>query len=161
MTASWTRHLPRPLPCAQIDPRTSVVTSFYEKPAEGVTSSRFASVVFYMFRRASLPLLGEYLQQHAAIEQRVFGSYLAWLVRAQRTPLYGMKLATAFQLIGQSGLQEYLECVESLQESAATPRAAIPVLALPTRPCCLHPRCTSSAPRLHLTRSSRARHHRP
>ena len=64
----------------EVDPRTSLVTSFYEKPAEGVTTSRFASVVFYMFRRTSLPLLATYLAAHPAIEQRVFGSFLAWLV---------------------------------------------------------------------------------
>jgi len=147
----------------EVDPRTSLVTAFFEKPAEGVSSSRFASVVscmvittlslnlpispyislylpqvFYMFRRTSLPLLATYLAAHPAIEQRVFGSFLAWLVAppasapasapastpassagapASRHRLYGMKLATAFELIGQSGLQEYLACVEGLQQS--------------------------------------------
>ena len=106
----------------EVDPRTSLVTSFYEKPAEGVTTSRFASVVFYMFRRTSLPLLATYLAAHPAIEQRVFGSFLAWLVAPPAAPasthnLFGMKLATAFELIGQSGLHEYLACVEGLQQS--------------------------------------------
>ena len=106
----------------EVDPRTSLVTSFYEKPAEVVTSSRFASVVFYMFRRTSLPLLATYLAAHPAIEQRVFGSFLAWLVASPAPPasehsLYGMKLATAFELIGQSGLHEYLACVEGQQQS--------------------------------------------
>ena len=64
----------------EVDPRTSLVTAFFEKPAEGVSSSRFASVVFYMFRRTSLPLLATYLAAHPALEQRVFGSFLAWLV---------------------------------------------------------------------------------
>ena len=106
----------------EVDPRTSLVTSFYEKPAEGVTSSRFASVVFYMFRRTSLPLLATYLAAHPATEQRVFGSFLAWLVASPAPPaaehrLYGMKLATAFELIGQSGLHEYRACVEGQQQS--------------------------------------------
>lgn len=122
----------------EVDPRTSLVTAFFEKPAEGVSTSRFASVVFYMFRRTSLPLLATYLATHPAIEQRVFGSFLAWLVAtptstptstatstptssagapASRHRLYGMKLATAFELIGQSGLQEYLACVEGLQQN--------------------------------------------
>ena len=118
--------IPNPTPHPdQVDPRTSLVTSFYEKPTEGVTSSRFASVVFYMFRRTSLPLLATYLAAHPAIEQRVFGSFLAWLVAPPASPtppavkhkLYGMKLATAFELIGQSGLHEYLACVEGLQQS--------------------------------------------
>merc|ERR1740139_1104473 len=69
----------------EVDPRTSLVTSFFEKPAEGVTASRFASVVFYMFRRASLPLLATYLAAHPAVDQRVFGSFLAWLL-ARSTP---------------------------------------------------------------------------
>ena len=118
----------------EVDPRTSLVTAFFEKPAEGVSNSRFASVVFYMFRRTSLPLLATYLAAHPAIEQRVFGSFLAWLVAtptstatstatssagapASRHRLYGMKLATAFELIGQSGLLEYQACVEGLQHS--------------------------------------------
>jgi len=111
----------------EVDPGTSVVTSFHEKPADGVTSSRLASVVFYMFRRTSLPLLGDFLRAHGEPEQRVFGSYLAWLVEGRKTPLHGMKLSTAFQLIGQTSLREYLDCVERLrreEEALAASRAA-------------------------------------
>ena len=37
----------------EVDPRTSLVTAFFEKPAEGVSSSRFASCASRAFSAAT------------------------------------------------------------------------------------------------------------
>ena len=92
----------------EIDPRTSLVTAFHEKPSEGTTESRFASVVFYIFTAATLSLLPTYLADHPSPDLGSFGTLLAWLVAGERAQLSGMKLATAFQLIGQTSLDEYV-----------------------------------------------------
>jgi len=65
-----------------VDPSTLRVSAFYEKPKEGsgVTSSRAASVVFYVFRAASLILLPQYLQAHHALDELVFGRFIQWLL---------------------------------------------------------------------------------
>ncbi|KAL1530773.1 hypothetical protein AB1Y20_001671 [Prymnesium parvum] len=94
----------------EIDPRSSRIERFYEKPAEGVTSSRLASVVFYIFSCETLRHVPAFLETHTQADDRVFGRLLQSLVQEGHRPLYGMKLATAFQLIGATGLQEYLDC---------------------------------------------------
>jgi len=88
-----------------VDPSTLRVSAFYEKPKEGsgVTSSRAASVVFYVFRAASLILLPQYLQAHHALDELVFGRFIQWLL-TRGGELYGMKLPTAFDFIGQTRL---------------------------------------------------------
>lgn len=91
----------------EVDPLTAEITSFHEKPAEGsgVTTSRHASVAFYLLRSSSLKMVQEYLDSHKTQEDRVFGHFFAWLVALQRVKVYGMKLPTAFQLIGQTSLE--------------------------------------------------------
>ncbi|KAJ8034154.1 Glucuronokinase 1 [Holothuria leucospilota] len=86
---------------------TNRITKFYEKPKEGDTASRLASVVFYCFRRETLPTIPQYLENHPDINERNFGNYMQWLVNDSDIPVYGVKLPTGFQLIGQVTLADY------------------------------------------------------
>jgi hypothetical protein len=49
---------------------------FYEKPPEGVTTSRLASVVFYCFHRNGLSTVKEFLELNPSRDTRSFGKYL-------------------------------------------------------------------------------------
>ncbi|XP_051895896.1 glucuronokinase with putative uridyl pyrophosphorylase isoform X2 [Pristis pectinata] len=91
----------------EVCPHTHRITKFYEKPSAGATESRLASVVFYCFQRQTLPTLGEYLNDHPQVKDRGLGKYMEWLINKANIPVFGMKLPTGFQLIGQVGLSEY------------------------------------------------------
>ncbi|XP_076061938.1 uncharacterized protein LOC143037500 isoform X2 [Oratosquilla oratoria] len=91
----------------EVCPQTNRITRFLEKPQEGETNSRYASVVFYAFRAETVQKIPEYLSQHQSQGERNFGTFLRWLINDQKIPIYGMKLPTGFQLIGQVGLSDY------------------------------------------------------
>uniref|UniRef100_UPI00398F56EA glucuronokinase with putative uridyl pyrophosphorylase isoform X2 n=1 Tax=Pristiophorus japonicus TaxID=55135 RepID=UPI00398F56EA len=91
----------------EVCPYTHRITKFYEKPCAAATESRLASVVFYCFQSETLPTLGEYLKHHPLVEERGLGKYMEWLINEARIPVFGMKLPTGFQLIGQVDLSEY------------------------------------------------------
>uniref|UniRef100_A0A3Q3DF37 Glucuronokinase with putative uridyl pyrophosphorylase n=1 Tax=Hippocampus comes TaxID=109280 RepID=A0A3Q3DF37_HIPCM len=89
----------------EVCPDSHRITRFWEKPQEGLTSSRLASVVFYCIQRESLPLLSEFTSQMEATD-RSFGRF--WhIVNQNLLDVFGMKLPTGFQLIGQVGLSDY------------------------------------------------------
>ncbi|XP_064394355.1 uncharacterized protein LOC135341672 isoform X2 [Halichondria panicea] len=89
----------------EIDVPTGRITKFIEKPQSHETTSRLASPVFYCLQRDSLKLVSEYTDQHTNKTKRALGMFMAWLV-TKRT-VYGMKLPTRFQLIGQVTLADY------------------------------------------------------
>lgn len=91
----------------EVCPNTHRVMRFFEKPQEGVTASRLASVVFYCLRKESLLYISEFLIQHPDVNDRTFGKFWEWLINEEKIPVYGMKLPTGFQLIGQVGLSDY------------------------------------------------------
>ncbi|XP_072886112.1 glucuronokinase with putative uridyl pyrophosphorylase isoform X2 [Hemitrygon akajei] len=91
----------------EVCPHTHRITKFYEKPSTDTTASRLASVVFYCFQKQTLPTLGEYLIQYPQVKDRGLGKYMEWLINKANIPVFGMKLPTGFQLIGQVGLSEY------------------------------------------------------
>uniref|UniRef100_A0A673K0C1 Glucuronokinase 1-like n=1 Tax=Sinocyclocheilus rhinocerous TaxID=307959 RepID=A0A673K0C1_9TELE len=91
----------------EVCPNTHRVMRFFEKPQEGVTASRLASVVFYCLRKESLLYISEFLIQHPDVNDRTFGTFWEWLINEEKVPVYGMKLPTGFQLIGQVGLSDY------------------------------------------------------
>uniref|UniRef100_A0A671NIX3 Glucuronokinase 1-like n=1 Tax=Sinocyclocheilus anshuiensis TaxID=1608454 RepID=A0A671NIX3_9TELE len=91
----------------EVCPNTHRVMRFFEKPQEGVTASRLASVVFYCLSRESLLYISEFLIQHPDVNDRTFGTFWEWLINEEKVPVYGMKLPTGFQLIGQVGLSDY------------------------------------------------------
>jgi len=78
--------------------------------------------VLYMLRACSLPLIKEYLEIHPTQDRRVFGQLFSWLLTEKGVSAYGMKLPTAFKLIGQTSLKEYTDAVAhaSQEEEAAT-----------------------------------------
>ncbi|XP_022111077.1 uncharacterized protein LOC110990394 [Acanthaster planci] len=88
-------------------PTTNRIMHFTEKPSQDETASRMASVVFYCFRRQTLSTITAYLDNHPDVVERNFGMYMEWLVNRSGIEVYGMKLPTGFQLIGQVGLDEY------------------------------------------------------
>lgn len=91
----------------EVCPHTHRISKFYEKPCAGATDSRLASVVFYCFQRKTLSTLGKYLSQYPQVNDRGLGKYMEWLINEANIPVFGMKLPTGFQLIGQVGLSEY------------------------------------------------------
>ncbi|XP_051717320.1 glucuronokinase with putative uridyl pyrophosphorylase [Ctenopharyngodon idella] len=91
----------------EVCPNTHRVMRFLEKPQEGVSASRLASVVFYCLRKESLLYISEFLLQHPDVKDRTFGKFWEWLINEEKVPVYGMKLPTGFQLIGQVGLSDY------------------------------------------------------
>ncbi|XP_067910182.1 glucuronokinase with putative uridyl pyrophosphorylase [Heterodontus francisci] len=106
----------------EVCPSTHRITKFYEKPSADVTQSRLASVVFYCFQSETLPTLGEYLKHYPLVEDRGLGKYMEWLISKTKIPVFGMKLPTGFQLIGQVDLSEYkkwLVCYSSKQHGSA------------------------------------------
>ena len=52
------------------------ITKFFEKPHVSETTSRLASVVFYIFRRQTCSTLSEYLHANPGLEERSFGKYM-------------------------------------------------------------------------------------
>ncbi|XP_028400045.1 glucuronokinase 1-like isoform X2 [Dendronephthya gigantea] len=89
----------------EVCPTTNKICKFLEKPEPHETKSRLASVVFYCLRKETLYTVDTFLQENPKSDQRVFGKYMEWLV--MQTPVFGMKLPTGFQLIGQVGLSDY------------------------------------------------------
>eukprot|EP00043_Microstomoeca_roanoka_P008807 m.84615 g.84615 ORF g.84615 m.84615 type:complete len:617 (-) comp14393_c7_seq2:1547-3397(-) len=85
-----------------------LVTNFFEKPNEGVTKSRSASVVLYCFKKETLPLIRAFAEEHSG-EACSLGQLMEYLVK--KTPVYGMKLPDHFELIGSVGLEEYRACL--------------------------------------------------
>ncbi|XP_062328668.1 glucuronokinase with putative uridyl pyrophosphorylase isoform X4 [Osmerus eperlanus] len=91
----------------EVCPNTHRVTRFLEKPLEGVAESRLASVVFYCLRSATLPFISNFLSLQPHVTNRSFGCFWEWLINEEQLPVFGMKLPTGFQLIGQVGLSDY------------------------------------------------------
>ncbi|KAF3847194.1 hypothetical protein F7725_020222 [Dissostichus mawsoni] len=88
----------------EVCPDTHRVTRFLEKPQDGLTASRLASVVFYCLQRDTLSHLADFLHLQP---QASFGRFWEWLVNEKQLDVFGMKLPTGFQLIGQVGLSDY------------------------------------------------------
>ncbi|XP_075938122.1 glucuronokinase with putative uridyl pyrophosphorylase isoform X3 [Anarhichas minor] len=86
---------------------THRITRFLEKPQEGLTSSRLASVVFYCIQRVTLSDLSDFLNLQPQATDRSLGRFWEWLINEKRLDVFGMKLPTGFQLIGQVGLSDY------------------------------------------------------
>uniref|UniRef100_A0A3B3Q8U4 Glucuronokinase with putative uridyl pyrophosphorylase n=1 Tax=Paramormyrops kingsleyae TaxID=1676925 RepID=A0A3B3Q8U4_9TELE len=93
----------------EVCPDTHRITRFLEKPEEGLTASRLASVVFYCLRRVTLPRLSQFLALQSSAWDRALGRFWEWLINDEKVPVFGMKLPTGFQLIGQVGLSDYIQ----------------------------------------------------
>ncbi|XP_008423351.1 glucuronokinase with putative uridyl pyrophosphorylase [Poecilia reticulata] len=91
----------------EVCPETHRITHFLEKPEEGRTASRLASVVFYCVRRDRLSYMSDFLSLQTRATERTFGLFWEWLINEKQLDVFGMKLPTGFQLIGQVGLSDY------------------------------------------------------
>uniref|UniRef100_A0A3B3UCK5 Glucuronokinase with putative uridyl pyrophosphorylase n=1 Tax=Poecilia latipinna TaxID=48699 RepID=A0A3B3UCK5_9TELE len=91
----------------EVCPKTHRITCFLEKPEEGRTVSRLASVVFYCVRRDTLSYMSDFLSLQTRTTERTFGLFWEWLINEKQLDVFGMKLPTGFQLIGQVGLSDY------------------------------------------------------
>ncbi|XP_067362435.1 glucuronokinase with putative uridyl pyrophosphorylase isoform X6 [Channa argus] len=91
----------------EVCPDTHRICRFLEKPQEGLTASRLASVVFYCIQRETLPYLSDFLSLQPQATDRTFGQFWEWLINEKQLDVFGMKLPTGFQLIGQVGLSDY------------------------------------------------------
>uniref|UniRef100_A0A3Q1GXS8 Uncharacterized protein n=1 Tax=Anabas testudineus TaxID=64144 RepID=A0A3Q1GXS8_ANATE len=93
----------------EVCPDTHRIHRFLEKPQEGLTDSRLASVVFYCIQRDTLSYLSDFLRlpSSAQAKDRTFGQFWEWLINEKQRNVFGMKLPTGFQLIGQVGLSDY------------------------------------------------------
>ncbi|XP_007575629.1 glucuronokinase with putative uridyl pyrophosphorylase [Poecilia formosa] len=91
----------------EVCPKTHRITRFLEKPEEGRTVSRLASVVFYCVRRDTLSYMSDFLSLQTRTTERTFGLFWEWLINEKQLDVFGMKLPTGFQLIGQVGLSDY------------------------------------------------------
>uniref|UniRef100_A0A673Y6M6 Glucuronokinase with putative uridyl pyrophosphorylase n=1 Tax=Salmo trutta TaxID=8032 RepID=A0A673Y6M6_SALTR len=69
----------------EVCPETHRISRFLEKPQDGVTALRLASVVFYCLRKATLPYLSDFLTLQPQAQDRTFGrfwglsDYTKWL----------------------------------------------------------------------------------
>ena len=111
----------------EVSPDDNKVTCFYEKPQEGETSSRLASVVFYCLRRQTLNLLHSYMEENADVVQRNFGKFMSWLINEKQQTVYGMKLPTGFQLIGKVGLADYQRWLKYFSEKQQKTQKKCPI----------------------------------
>ncbi|KAJ8369240.1 hypothetical protein SKAU_G00092680 [Synaphobranchus kaupii] len=105
----------------EVCPESHRITQFLEKPRDGVTTSRMASVVFYCLRKATLPYLSAFLLQRPDAQGRTLGMFWEWLINEEKLPVFGMKLPTGFQLIGQVTLSDYnkwLTCYSAKQQES-------------------------------------------
>ncbi|XP_028319573.1 glucuronokinase with putative uridyl pyrophosphorylase isoform X3 [Gouania willdenowi] len=91
----------------EVCPDTHRITQFLEKPVEGRTPSRLATVVFYCIQRGTLSYITDYLNLPPHANDRGFGRFWEWLINEKQVDVFGMKLPTGFQLIGQVGLSDY------------------------------------------------------
>ncbi|CAL4069800.1 unnamed protein product [Meganyctiphanes norvegica] len=91
----------------EVCPQSHRILRFLEKPSANETSSRNASVVFNLFRSSTISLVPQYLGKHTLLGQRNFGHFMKWLIGEKKVTIYGMKLPTGFQMIGQVGVSDY------------------------------------------------------
>jgi glucuronokinase len=104
----------------EVDHSTGRIKNFLEKPEPHQTKSRLASPVFYCLRRSSLQFVTAFNDKTQG-GNRALGHFMSWLVT--QTTVFGMKLPSRFQLIGQVGLEEYQRGVKWFEESQMTSRA--------------------------------------
>ena len=112
----------------EVEPASARITALHEKPhaADGSEPvSRLASVVFYVLRASTLEMLPSFLEAEREVSRRSFGRYFSWLVH-RGVELYGMKIPTAFDLIGQTSLAEYEACT-TRSAAPASDGAAAPI----------------------------------
>lgn len=96
---------------AVVDPKTNIITHFKEKPKNRI--SNFAVPVFYCFRQETFVTIRKWLAENPDPPTRSCGHLIEEFVRHPSIPVYGMKMSSTFQLIGNVGLHEYINCLDN------------------------------------------------
>lgn len=74
------------------------ISRFLEKPQDGVTALRLASVVFYCLRKATLPYLSDFLTLQPQAQDRTFGRF--WVsIRTVNMGIFGFGLSSVFNSV--------------------------------------------------------------
>ncbi|CAD5123705.1 DgyrCDS12026 [Dimorphilus gyrociliatus] len=102
----------------EIEPASGRIKALYEKPIASVTNSKLASVVFYCLNFRTIQTLSEFNILHKE-SPRSLGHFMSWLIERD-TPIYGLKLPTAFKLIGSNvTLEQYELAIEYFSDLAS------------------------------------------
>ena len=105
---------------ATVDFKTKQILKFWEKPEVGVTKTRTAVPLFYIFKKEVIPMLREFVEKESALKpasQVGCGHFLEWLISSKRHPVYTMNLPSGFAMIGANvGLKEYMELNRDFKE---------------------------------------------
>jgi glucuronokinase len=96
----------------EVDERTRRVTRFVEKPLGEETSSRQACPLFYVLKPAVAALLPEFVDQD---ERQSLGFFMEWAINERSAAVSSVRLPGCFRLIGDAGLQDYLDMVEHFE----------------------------------------------
>ncbi|XP_057695357.1 glucuronokinase with putative uridyl pyrophosphorylase isoform X2 [Corythoichthys intestinalis] len=106
----------------EVCPDSHRIIRFLEKAKDGLTSSRLASVVFYCIQKETLPVLSDILSQ-MEVTDGSFGRFWEEVINKNLLDVFGMKLPTGFQLIGQVTLSDYtkwLNCFSAKQQDKSS-----------------------------------------
>ena len=106
---------------AIVDSKTKKILKFWEKPTDGVTTTRTAVPLFYIFKKEVIPMLREFVEKESklkAASQVGCGHFLEWLVSSGRHSMFTMNLPSGFSMIGASvGLKQYMELNRDFKEA--------------------------------------------
>ena len=100
---------------AEVDASTRQVLRFVEKPRPGATASRDACPLFYILKPDLVALLPAFVEEHDRDAKPSLGGFMAWAINGKGSEVYSMRMPGVFRLIGDAGLQEYLDLVEHFE----------------------------------------------
>ena len=100
---------------AEVDASTRQVLRFVEKPRPGDTASRDACPLFYILKPDLVALLPAFVEEHDRDAKPSLGGFMAWAINGKGSEVYSMRMPGVFRLIGDAGLQEYLDLVEHFE----------------------------------------------
>ncbi|KAH8050902.1 glucuronokinase [Aureococcus anophagefferens] len=90
------------------------VLRFVEKPSPGATASRDACPLFYILK-PDLAACSGVAEEHDRDAKPSLGGFMAWAINDKGSKVYSMRMPGVFRLIGDAGLQEYLDLVEHFE----------------------------------------------
>ena len=102
----------------EVDAVSRRVTRFVEKPGAGETASRDACPLFYILKPAVVKLLPPFVDEKRSCDPEAkpsLGTFMEWAINDHKALVYSMRMPGVFRLIGDAGLQEYLDLVEHFE----------------------------------------------
>jgi len=96
------------------------VLHYYSDSSAAPNNLHKASVLFYGFRKETLPSIPEFLKERENVDASLsWNSYMEWLINVRGNPVFGMKLPSGFQLLGNVGLKDYEQWLQYFEAEAA------------------------------------------